>query len=382
MNTVGQPRLHQVILTCTEKDFTGQVYVRDVGSHVWSLHWLKGTLVGGDGGLHPLRRLRRQLTRVGAKVSQLPSQAHQDYSIYRCLEPAIASAQITVPQALGILQAIIDEMLFDLVLLETAQVLVYRPNPIETLPHSLPQQCLDDPRFVTSTFWDTVSEAWQAWQRQGLDRFSPDLAPVISDREMLQSKVTPKAFERLQSLLTGDRTVRDLATKVNQPTIVLMRSLLPFIAQDFIVLQPVPDLSTSTTPFTQLQPETLLKTGPLVAYVEDSSIDNYRMAQVLGKLNCQLISITDATQALPLMLQHKPDLVLLDLVMPMTNGYEICEQLRRISSFKETPIVIVTASDGVVDRVKAKLVGASGFVTKPIDVQTMRETLERYTPQG
>ncbi len=379
---MSQPRLQQVLLTCTERQFTGQVYARDLSNQVWTLHWLNGSLVGADGGLHPLRRLRRQLQLQKTRISQVPRELHRDYAIYKALEPAIANGQLSMGQALRICYALSQEVLFDLLLLEAAQVLAYRPSPQDSLPHSLPQKCHTDPRFAVSTHWAAVNETWAAWQRQGLERFSPNLAPVIIDSATLKTKVSAKAFDRLQALLTGDRTVRDLAVKLSQPALVLMRSLLPFIAQDCLVLQPIDDLGIDMPLQTQIQAEPLLKTGPLVAYVEDSSIDNYRMAQVLGKLNCQLISITDATQALPLLLENKPDLILLDLVMPMTNGYEICEQLRRISSFKETPIIIVTASDGVVDRVKAKLVGATGFIAKPIDLKTMRKTLEQHTPQG
>ncbi|NJK72687.1 MAG: response regulator [Synechococcaceae cyanobacterium SM2_3_60] len=379
---MSQPRLQQVLLTCAERQFTGQVYARDLSNQVWALHWLNGSLVGVDGGLHPLRRLRRQLLLQKSRISQVPHEIYRDYAIYQALEPAIASGQLSITQALEACYALSQEALFDLLLLEAAQVLAYRPSPQTTLPHSLPQKCVADPRFAAASHWIAVNETWAAWQRQGLERFSPNLAPVISDAATLRTKVSAKAFERLHVLLTGDRTVRDLAVKLNQPALVLMRSLLPLIAQDCVVLQPVDDLGIDIPLQTQIQAEPLLKGGPLVAYVEDSSIDNYRMAQVLGKLNCQLMSITEATQALPLLLENKPDLILLDLVMPMTNGYEICEQLRRMSNFKETPIIIVTASDGVVDRVKAKLVGATGFLAKPIDLTTMRETLKRHAPQG
>ncbi len=379
---MSQPRLQQVLLTCAERQFTGQVYARDLSNPVWVLHWLKGGLVGADGGLHPLRRLRRQLLKQKIRISQVPREIQRDYAIYQALEPAIASGQLSLGQALEVCYALSQEVLFDLLLLEAAQVLAYRPNPQGSLPHSLPEQCQADPRFGAAAHWKAVTEAWRLWQAQGLERFSPNLAPVISNVAALKAKVSVKAFDRLQALLIGDRTVRDLAVKLAQPELVLMRSLLPFIAQDCVVLQPVADLGTDIPMQTQIQAEPLLKTGPLIAYVEDSSIDNYRMAQVLGKLNCQLISITDATQALPLLLENKPDLILLDLVMPMTNGYEICEQLRRMSGFKETPIIIVTASDGVVDRVKAKLVGATGFIAKPIDLKTMKEALERHAPQG
>ncbi|MEL7245279.1 MAG: response regulator, partial [Cyanobacteria bacterium J06573_2] len=59
------------------------------------------------------------------------------------------------------------------------------------------------------------------------------------------------------------------------------------------------------------------------------------------------------------------DLILLDLNMEGIDGYELCRIIRNNSKFKNTPIVMVTGSKGFVDKVKARLVGASGYLTKP-----------------
>jgi chemotaxis family two-component system response regulator PixG len=83
-------------------------------------------------------------------------------------------------------------------------------------------------------------------------------------------------------------------------------------------------------------------------------------------------------QALPLLLEHKPDLIFLDLVMPITNGYEICSQIRRISVFQDTPVIILTSNDGIVDRVRAKMVGSSGFLAKPIGREKVLTILHKY----
>jgi chemotaxis family two-component system response regulator PixG len=77
-------------------------------------------------------------------------------------------------------------------------------------------------------------------------------------------------------------------------------------------------------------------------------------------------------------MSRKPALIFLDLVMPNANGYEICGQLRKLSIFKETPIVILTGQDGIVDRVRAKLVGASDFLSKPVDATTVVNVIRKY----
>ena len=117
---------------------------------------------------------------------------------------------------------------------------------------------------------------------------------------------------------------------------------------------------------------------PLVAYVEDSLHECRIMGQILSKTKYRFVTIPDSVQALPLLIQHKPDLIFLDLVMPIANGYEICTQIRRVSYFKNTPIIIVTGNDGVVDRVRAKLVGATDFLAKPIVSQKILAALPKY----
>jgi chemotaxis family two-component system response regulator PixG len=68
--------------------------------------------------------------------------------------------------------------------------------------------------------------------------------------------------------------------------------------------------------------------------------------------------------------------------MPNTNGYEICAKLRKLPGFRNTPIVILTGNDGFVDRVRAKLVGASDFLSKPVDAGTVLSVIRKHLEQG
>jgi chemotaxis family two-component system response regulator PixG len=79
-----------------------------------------------------------------------------------------------------------------------------------------------------------------------------------------------------------------------------------------------------------------------------------------------------------MLIENKPDLIFLDLVMPIANGYEICTQIRRVSLFQTTPVIILTSNDGIVDRVRAKMVGSSGFLAKPIEREKVMTIVERY----
>jgi chemotaxis family two-component system response regulator PixG len=115
-----------------------------------------------------------------------------------------------------------------------------------------------------------------------------------------------------------------------------------------------------------------------VAYIDDSPNDSRTMSHILTKAGYRFLNIQDPVTALPILLEQKPDLIFLDLVMPVANGYEVCAQIRRVSMFKDTPVIILTSNDGIVDRVRAKMVGSSGFLAKPIDADKVLSVLQKY----
>ena len=120
------------------------------------------------------------------------------------------------------------------------------------------------------------------------------------------------------------------------------------------------------------------KDASQIVYIDDSPADSRAMSQIVEELGYKYNNIQNPLQALPVLLELKPKLIFLDLVMPFANGYEVCAQIRRISALQHTPIVIVTSNDGIADRVRAKVVGASGFLGKPIQQKKVAKVLQKY----
>lgn len=115
-----------------------------------------------------------------------------------------------------------------------------------------------------------------------------------------------------------------------------------------------------------------------IVYVDDSPADSRAMAAIVEKMGYQYLNIPDPLQALPMLIEIRPKMILLDLVMPIANGYEVCTQLRRVTALKKTPIIIVTGNNGIIDRVRAKIVGASGFLGKPIQEPKVLKVLNKH----
>jgi two-component system, chemotaxis family, response regulator PixG len=74
----------------------------------------------------------------------------------------------------------------------------------------------------------------------------------------------------------------------------------------------------------------------------------------------------------------QPDLIFLDVVMPKVNGYDLCAQLRRYPEFAQTPIIFLTSSSGMVDRLRAKMVGSSDFLRKTVDADELVQKIDEY----
>jgi two-component system cell cycle response regulator DivK len=118
-----------------------------------------------------------------------------------------------------------------------------------------------------------------------------------------------------------------------------------------------------------------------ILIVEDKDTSRELLRTVLEKQGYVVAEATDGEQALVLARANVPDLILLDLQMPLRNGYEVVSELRKDPRFVSVPIVAVTASAMQGDRDKALLAGFSGYLTKPLSLSTLREEIRRLLPR-
>ncbi len=110
--------------------------------------------------------------------------------------------------------------------------------------------------------------------------------------------------------------------------------------------------------------KTTQKTYKIIS-VDDSPTILKEISRYLEDENFTLVTINEPVKAVMSIIRHKPDLILLDLNMAGIDGYELCRIIRNNSMFKTIPIIFVTSNKGIIDKVKARFVGASGYLTKP-----------------
>jgi DNA-binding response OmpR family regulator len=91
------------------------------------------------------------------------------------------------------------------------------------------------------------------------------------------------------------------------------------------------------------------------------------LEELIDSHNIEIFSASDGDKALTLILQEKPDLVFLDIMMPKKDGFSVCQTVRKDPHCKNTKILLLTAKGEETDRDLGKTAGATDYLTKPFD---------------
>jgi CheY-like chemotaxis protein len=115
-----------------------------------------------------------------------------------------------------------------------------------------------------------------------------------------------------------------------------------------------------------------------ILVAEDNLPNRELIREILESLGHEVTEAEDGQQALDRVKQAKPDLVLLDIQMPVLDGYAVVHELRQTPSYKELTILALTAYAMQGDREKALQSGFDGYLTKPVDIKRLKEELEKF----
>jgi DNA-binding response OmpR family regulator len=115
-----------------------------------------------------------------------------------------------------------------------------------------------------------------------------------------------------------------------------------------------------------------------VMVVDDAYSEVQMMESILKGAGHQVVSFTDGDQIEGKVASEKPDLLLLDVVMPKRNGYEILRGIKKDDRTKGTPVVVVSSKDQDSDKAWGKKQGADDYVTKPFTGEQLLSAVRRF----
>lgn len=362
-----------------ESQISGQLTFTDpIQGNEWHLHLYLGSIVYATGGIHPVRRWQRnlianlpqvpfQLSNLQEELTEQEADLSNNVWEYEQLSRWVEQQIITPQQGKNAVLFALSEVFFDLT---QAKQVICRLDQSNILS---PEIDLIEPEEVINS----TQQIWQAWEETKIADRKPDLAPVILQPKELQQKTSISAYQSLCKLLNGNRTLRDLSVQLKTSPLQVVCSLLPYVQSGIFGLVATPDLLESLTS----PGENYENRGrPLIACIDDSLMISQMMEQIISIAGYRFVAINDPANAVSTLVNRKPDLIFLDIVMPKISGYDLCAQLRKHPQFAETPIIFLTSNSGIVDRIRAKMVGSSDFLKKTVDADELLQKVVEYLP--
>lgn len=377
--------LSQQLRDCEKQQFSGMLSIWAGGTQQWRLYFCLGRIIWAAGGRHPNRRWLRLINQhcpqVDFREADLPEVDTHNCGDYHYLIKLVREQGGTGQQVARVIRDTITEILFDVIQQENFGPLSFKSDHNQVLDASL--TLLKGDQALGQTY-----QEWQDWSNAGLSKLSPNMAPVIRGSRQLSEELSATTYQNLVQFADGHHTLRDIACETRQELTIITQALRLYIRKQLIELTTIPDLfpvgqsfswATSTEGLFAT-PHVTVADGLLIAHVDDNPAECKRMRALLTGSSYRYLGIQNSVMALPTLLECKPDIIFLDLMMPVVNGFELCAQIRKTTALRDVPVIFITSNDGIFDRVRAKLVRCTGYINKPIEHAKVWSILKQHTP--
>lgn len=119
--------------------------------------------------------------------------------------------------------------------------------------------------------------------------------------------------------------------------------------------------------------------GVKVLLIDDSNTIRRSGEIFLSQAGCQVILAEDGFDGLAKVVDNRPDIIFVDVMMPRLDGYQTCALIKKHEHFRKTPVVMLTSKDTLFDRARGKLVGADQYLLKPFNKKSLIEAVVSHT---
>lgn len=337
-----------------KKKLSGQLTIRDPNSE--SIYW---RVYVGNGHIHYACNIGGQQERLDYLLQQnypqlkFSDQVDKAQSDYQYLCQNWQSGQLSLQQVRQLLFLVSQEAILQSLVLPQVQL-------------GFDKKIGLDPLLLSVSLQQTVAPLQTSliqWKQLQVDLKSPFHRPFIKELERFAQAVyqkktgKPQQIDLLTQTLSQNLCLYEVASKLKMDALKLAVFLQPLIRAGIVGINPYRSSQNDSR--------------PIVACIDDSKTVQRNVKLILESSGYRVIELIEPARALTMLVRDKPNLVLMDISMPEIDGYELCRMLRLSSALKEVPIVMLTGRDGLVDRIRARMVGATNYITKPFQPQQL-----------
>ena len=128
--------------------------------------------------------------------------------------------------------------------------------------------------------------------------------------------------------------------------------------------------------------ENLPLSGKKVVLIDDSNTIRRSGEIFLSQAGCRVVLAEDGFDGLSKVVDHQPDVIFIDVMMPRLDGYQTCALIKNHPHFRNIPVVMLTSKDTLFDRARAKLAGSDEYLIKPFTKNGLVETIAAHARQS
>ena len=221
-----------------------------------------------------------------------------------------------------------------------------------------------------------LAQRQQKWRKLASAGISPQAVPKVSLKG-IRGISNSAAQKHCQNWVDGQLNISEIAEKLQEDPLNLAHNYYSWTNQNWIYFgeqAPTPEPEKPTIADAP-QPELEL---PTVLSVDDSPVVQTMLKRSLND-RYNVVLANNGMDALKTLNSNRDiKLVLLDVTMPDIDGIELCRTIRRFKKFQQLPIIMLTAKDGMFDKVKGKFAGSTEYLTKPVDREELLTTIAKY----
>ena len=231
------------------------------------------------------------------------------------------------------------------------------------------------PGFLLQDLLNCLKDRAPTWTSLKKSHVGIDAVPILK-RDALDSIESEEIRSHLNQWVDGQRSLGAIALSIQSDPLDLAKRYFQFSRKGWV------EFETPAIQANELSaPGDPSATKPIVLSVDDSPVVQTVIKRSISD-RYQVLLANNAVDALNLLNSHDVALLLLDVTMPDIDGLELCRTIRNISKFRDLPVVMLTAKDGLLDKVKGQFAGSTHYLTKPIDRDKLLVVLEKYIPQA